>query len=274
MHRETLELRRKRDGNGDPQTLAECEGLIRVLQTQKKFAQAEQVANEALTPAFIKKPASAKLLGARVDLMGRQGRWPEAAVDAALALEHEPAEHYRYHMLAPLLVITGDRFAYEQLCRRIVATFTNTLNPYVAERMAKDCLLATNSEVDLVWADQFADTAVARGSGESSLPYFQVCKALSQYRQGHFAEAIKWAEKPFNTSHVHARANACAVLAMAHWRLGQKEEARALLAKGDVLVPTITFKSNAPNAGGDWLSWLFARIMLDEATTLLESEKN
>ena len=274
-HRQTLELRRKRDGNEDPQTLAEVEGLIRALMARKKFAEAEQVANEALTPAFIKKPASVKLLGARLDLLGRQGRWREAAADAALALEHEPDEHYRYHMLAPLLVITGDRPAYEEFCRRIVTTFAYTLSPYVAERMAKDCLLlATNSAVDLVWADKLADIAVTRGSGESALPYFQVCKALSQYRLRRFAEAIEWAEKPSKSSSVHARAHAYAVLAMAHGQLGHKDEAHAMLAEGEPLAPKTSFLPNTRDVGSEWLGWLFARILLDEAAALLESEKN
>jgi serine/threonine protein kinase/tetratricopeptide (TPR) repeat protein len=273
-HRQTLELRRKREGNEDPQTLAEAEGLIRALRAQKKFAEAEQVANEALTPEVIKKPSSVKLLSLRLDLMGRQGRWKEAAADAAMALEHQPNEHYWCHMLAPLLVITHERAAYEQLCRKIVTTFTNTLNPYVAERMAKDSLLATNLEVDLVLADRLADTAITRGSGESALPYFQVCKALSQYRQGRFTEAIEWAEKSRNGSPVHARANACALLAMAHWQLGHKEEARAILAKGDALAPKITLVPNAQNVGSEWLAWLFARISLDEATEIIGSDNN
>jgi tetratricopeptide (TPR) repeat protein len=272
-HRQTLELRRKRDGNEDPQTLAEFEGLIRALRAQKKFTEADQVVSEALTPTVIKKQSSVNLLAVRIDLMGRQGRWREAATDAALALEHEPTEHYRYHVLAPLLVITGDRPAYEQLCRRIVTTFTNTLSPYIAERMAKDCLLATNSEVDLDWADRLADIAVTRGSGESSLPYFQVCKALSQYRQGRFTGAIEWAEKPLNSSLVHAKAHACAILSMAHWRLGHKDDARAMLAKGNALAPSISSLPGPEAIGGSWAAWLCARISLDEATTLLESEK-
>jgi tetratricopeptide (TPR) repeat protein len=273
-HRKTLELRRKREGNEDPQTFTETEGLVRVLRNQKKYSEAEQIVNEALTPAFTNKSARAKLVSLRCDLMARQGHWREATADAALALELEPADHYRYHMLAPLLVITGNRAGYEQLCRRIVMTFTNTLNPYIAERMAKDCLLATNSAVDFVLADKLADVAVSRGSGQSSLPYFQTCKALSQYRQGRFAEAIEWAEKARNGPHPHASGQACAVLAMAHWQLGHKDDARALLVQGDALVPKISFLPNIKNIGGDWLPWLFARISLDEATALVESEKH
>jgi serine/threonine protein kinase/Tfp pilus assembly protein PilF len=271
--RKALELRRKRQENEDPQTLAAIEALVRALRNQNKFSEAEQILNEALTPAFIRKPASVKLLVLRTDLMGRQGRWREAAADAALALELEPDEHYRYHMLAPLLVVIGDRAGYEQLCRRITAAITNTLNPYIASRMATDCLLATNSAVDFVLADQLADIAISRGSGESSLPSFQVCKSLSHYRQGRFADAIEWCEKARSGSSVHAQANACAILAMTHWRLGRKDEARAFLAQGDALAPRITFLPNTKNIGGDWLSWLIARISLDEAAILLEVEK-
>jgi len=126
----------------------------------------------------------------------------------------------------------------------------------------------------LVVADSLADIAVSRGIGESSLPYFQGCKALSQLRQGRLAEAIEWAEKPLNSSHVYARANAYAVLAMAHWQLGHTEQARAMLAQGDSLVPKITFVPNAQNVGGEWLAWLFTRIWLAEATTLIQPVAN
>ena len=71
------------------------------------------------------------------------------------------------------------------------------MNPYIDERVAQDCLLLPHSGVDLELVDKLADMAVARGSGESALPYFQACKAMSQYRLGHFAEAIEWAEKAY-----------------------------------------------------------------------------
>ena len=110
--------------------------------------------------------------------------------------------------------------------------------------------------------------------GRRRVPYFQVCKVLSQYRQERFAEAVEWAEKPLKSSSVHARAQTYAVLAMAHGKLGHKDEARAMLAKGEALAPKITFAPNAENVGSEWLGWLFARILLDEATALLESGKN
>ncbi len=69
------------------------------------------------------------------------------------------------------------------------------MNPYVAERVAQDCLLLPHSGADLALVDKLADAAVTLGSSEASLPYFQVCKAMSNYRLGRFPEAIEWAER-------------------------------------------------------------------------------
>ena len=56
---------------------------------------------------------------------------------------------------------------------------------------------------------------------------------------------------------------------MAYWKLEKKEEARAMLAKGDSLAPREMPASVAGDAGDAWLAWLFARILLDEASALI-----
>jgi tetratricopeptide (TPR) repeat protein len=236
---------------------------------QKKFGEAEQLLDEALTPAFVKIPASAGLLAARVEFMGHQGRWQEAAADAALILKYQPTEHYRYHILAGLLAITRNRADHEQLCQRILPMFTNTSNPYIAERVADDCLLLPNSGADLKQVDKLADMAVTSAADE---PYFQTCKALSEYRLGKFSEAAQWAEKPLKTSQVFAHAKGCAVLAMAQWQLGQKDVARATLAEGNILAPVISNTNGDADLGDSWVAWLFARITLDEAGKLIQPD--
>jgi len=72
-------------------------------------------------------------------------------------------------------------------------------------------------------------------------------------------------------SRIDPHGQAYAVLAMADWQLGKQDEARALLAKGDALVPGIMPPSIAEDPGTAWLAWLCARIQLDEATALVES---
>jgi len=270
VRRQALEIRRNQYGSEHPDTILEIVELVRGLRVQRKLGEEEQVLGEALTLAFLRNPASAKLLYRRADLMGFQGRWKDAAADAALCIEREPTEHLHYHLLAPLLVMNGDLPAYAQLCGKIQATFTNTTNPYWAERMAIDCLLRPNPVVDLHLADRLADTALTLGSGQKErLPYFQVCKAMSCYRLGRYAETITWAEKSLNGSPAYARAQACAVLSMANWQLGRPAEARPMLAKGEALVP------DNPGVNPDyswWVDWLIARLEINEAKALVQSQ--
>jgi len=200
--------------------------------------------------------------------MGRQGRWQEAAAAATQVVEYQPTDHYRYHTLTALLAITRNRAAYEMLCRKMLTTFTNTSNPYVDERIAKDCLLLPDSGINLEFVDKLADKAVSLGSGWSDAPYFQVAKAMSAYRLGRFAESIEWAEETLKSSIIYANAHAYAILAMADWKLGQKDLARAMWGKGDSLTPNILHQP--VDLGDSWVAWLLARISLDEATALMQ----
>jgi tetratricopeptide (TPR) repeat protein len=272
MHREALGLWRKRGESETPQALSEVESLVHVLVAQKKLGEAEQLLGEALTPAFTQRPSSVKVLALRIDLLTRQGRWPEAATDAALALDHQPANHERYHTLAPLLAITHNRLAYDQLCRRILATFADATNASVADQMAKDCLLLPPSGVDLQLISHLADTAVTARKDDWAMPFFQVCKALSEYRQENFRNSVEWAQTALKRSDVpYLSAYAYAVLAMADWQLGEKDAAREMLAKGNTLTPNIFPGHEAEDNGAAWSGWIFARILLDEAAAVVES---
>jgi len=238
---------------------------------QKKLVETDQLLEEALTPAIVRQPSSCNLLIRRFDLMGRQGRWQEAAATATLVVEYQPPDQFRYHTLAALLAITRNRPAYETFCRKILATFTNTSDPYIDERITKDCLFLPDSGVDLEFVDNLADKSVSLGSDHpEALPYFQAAKAMSAYRLGRFAESIEWAEKTLKSSIIYPNAHAYAILAMAHWKLGQKDVARVMLDKGDLLTPNISPSDERVDLGDSWVAWLVARISLDEATALIQ----
>lgn len=267
VHREALALWRKRGEAEIPQAQAELESLAHVLIAQKKFAEAKQLVDEA----FVTQPSSVGPLALRLDLEGHLGQWQEAAADGVSLINYQPLNHNRYCTVAALLVRTHNRSAYEHLCQRILTTFANTTNIFVADQVAKACLFLPSSDVDLRVVSRLADLTVTLGAGDSgAMPYFEVCKALSEYRLGHFSEAVEWAEKPLKISGIYAHGHACAVLAMAYWSLGQKEEAQAMLAKGNTLAPSAMPTSIVEDPGNAWLAWLFARIQLDEATALLQ----
>jgi tetratricopeptide (TPR) repeat protein len=267
VYREALTISTKK-GDKDEEALVDLERLVRVLTNEKKFREAEQLLDKILTPDFVMKESSANLLVQRVNVMARQGQWQKAAGDASRALENQPDEHYRYHTLAAVRAMTRDHPGYEQVCKRLVAKFADSTNPFVNERVVQDCLLLPNWGADLALMDKLADMALKTGSNDAALPYFQACKAMSNYRLGHFSEAIVWGEKAAKSSVEFAQAKAYAVLAMAHWQLGQKEEALAALAKGDALAPDISTQNGSADLGDSWVAWLMARISLDEATEL------
>jgi serine/threonine protein kinase/tetratricopeptide (TPR) repeat protein len=260
-----------------PQAAAAFQSLTSILAAQKKLGDAKQVLDQELTPEFVRQPSSAYLLTVRMNLLGREGRWQEAVTDNALLLQYQPSDHYNYHTMAGLLAITLDRPAYEKLCQTILAKFGDTTNPFIAERMSKDCLLMPNSGVDLERVDKLADTAVTAGTGNGNgwgMPWFVTAKALSNYRQGHFAEAIDWAEKSHDSSQPLSVAQADAILALADWQLGQKDKARNMLAEGDKLAPSLPPGHDPLDLGDSWVAWLFARIQLDEAAKLIQPVPN
>jgi serine/threonine protein kinase/tetratricopeptide (TPR) repeat protein len=271
-HREALSIS-SRKGDEDPEALVDLDRVVRTLTAQKRFVEAQQLLDKILTSAFVTKPACMDLLIERVNMMGRRGRWQEAAADIGFLLQLQPGEHYHYHRLAVLLAISQSRPDYERLCHKIVGMFTNSPNPYVNERVAQDCLLLPNSGADLALMDKLADTALTIGSDESSLAYFRTCKAMAKYRLGDFREAMEWAERANNTiaADPPAKAKAFAVSAMANWQLGRNEVARAALADGDRLVPRISPESGSMDLGESWVAWIIARVSLDEATELLRT---
>jgi tetratricopeptide (TPR) repeat protein len=199
--------------------------------------------------------------------MGRQGKWSEAADANATLMQYQPAEYFWAYNMAALSAKAHDQPAYEQLCKRIPAAFIETTNPYIAWRIALGCLLLPNSGADRHLVQQLATKAVTLGDSEAG-GYFQACKGLSDYREGHFSEACVWAEKALQKSEHFAQAEGCAVLASAQWRLGLRDTARASLSQGNKLAPELS-STGTVDLGGGWLDWLVARILLDEATELV-----
>lgn len=270
VYREVLAEWRKRGESESPEALSEVDGLTHVLMAQKKFADAEQLLDDTLTPAVIQRKSSAELVELRANIKVRRGEWQRAAVDESVAVDDQPSNQWRFPILAALLVRTHNESAYEQFRRRLLTSFTNTADIYACDLVAKSCLFLPSSEADLKIIGRLADSTVADGVGDQNAkPYFQDCKALCEYRQGHYAEAVQWAEKPLKVPGLHVYGHAYAVLAMAYWQLGQKDQARAMLAKGEEVSPPTMPTSIAEDPSNAWQGWLYARIQLEEASALI-----
>jgi serine/threonine protein kinase/tetratricopeptide (TPR) repeat protein len=272
VDRQALDIYLKQQDMENPQALSEVENLARVLRSEKKFTDAERLLDETLTPDLAAKPSSQRLLSLRADLRGRSGQWKDAADDATLAFQYDPTDRGLYAMLAALFVQAKDHSRYERFCDTLLAKFGNTTNVYVADQVAKACLFlpGTRTNADVIY--RLADLPVTRGADDQlAMPYFEVCKALSEYRQEHYDQAVEWAQKPLKIAGNYSHGHACAVLAMAYWRLGKTVEAGTVLARGNDLAPPRMPANIADDPGNSWLAWLYARIQLNEATALIQT---
>src|SRR5207249_3525909 len=139
-----------------------------------------------------------------------------------------------WHWQAVTLVQRGQIEAYRELRHKSVERFSNTSDPYTAERIARDFLILPCSGDDLEKAAEMADTAVSAPTNHPAMTWFQFAKALAEYRRGRFVSAAAWSQKVL--SHLGQKSScdpgACMLLAMAEHQLKQSEEARATLARG------------------------------------------
>ena len=226
------------------------------------------------TEAIQREPPDVDALRRRGLLLASHCRWKEAAADIARLIKLDPADHNLYHELAPLLVQSGDLPAYRRHCAQELARFTGTSDPNTADRMAKNCLILPDSGVDLSAVSAWADTAVTAGKDSGAFPWFQFCKGLAEYRQGHLAGAVDWTQKALSRlGDIPERdVEAYMVLAMAQYRSKQAGEAGATLAKGVEIAERKLPKLDSGCLGGGWIDWIIAHALLKEAKALIEGQ--
>jgi serine/threonine protein kinase/tetratricopeptide (TPR) repeat protein len=309
-YREALEMNWKLHPDGDPHTTVSLDGLAAILRRQGKLADIESLYREAIAklenrwtnqPAvylgWVQRVADSLLQQEKLDsvddlfsglpeqlranpslcysrglLRARTGRWSEAAAEFARLVAVQPSNHLNYHCLAPLLLQSGDVEGYRRHCQQVLSRFGATTDPPTAERMAKDCLILPPPDGDLKMIAQMADLAVEKGKAHPDLPYFQFAKGWAEYRLGHFAEAVEWAEHGLATPQVDFRAaQAWAVLAMAYHQMGRKEQACDALLKSKDIAETKLPKIGSRDLGPTWSDVIIVQFLLREAERLVES---
>ncbi len=268
--RQALTLRARLLGRDEQQVAEALAELVYALQTQRKFAEAEQLLQEYVTPEAIISPQGGEFQMIGIEYHARRQQWAAAAAAAEQAVQSHPLDHRFYHMLAPLLVKTHELTRYQELCRKILAKFGGVTDPFIADRMAKDCLLLPSAGVNLTLVNKLAETAVYEGQGAVALPNFHTCKALAEFRLGNFARAVEWANKARDTPFEDARAMACCVLALAHARLQEMTEARAALAAAAEIVDKQLSRRETDDWDRSWQGWIFARELMDQARAMID----
>jgi tetratricopeptide (TPR) repeat protein len=232
------------------------------LLSQAKMEEAEQVVSDI--PSNIQQGSI--FYNALAEVYGRMGNWAGAIRNFNRSVTADPTNHYAWHYLAPLLIQTGDLDGYRSHCERALRQFGQTSDPAIAERIAKDCLILPPPESSLSTLTKMADIATGAGPKVRAWPYYAFVKGLAEYRQGHFAGAIEWLRKVDPVEGVPARTTQLyATLAMAQFRLGQTDAARASIEDAVKLAEAkLTYHGRI-----DWNDELIARFLLREAQALI-----
>jgi hypothetical protein len=182
-----------------------------------------------------------------------------------------PDDHDAYHILAPTLIECNDAKAFQELRKEMVVHFTGTTNVFAADRMAKDGLTLPPGESELRPLSEMADFAVSAGRSYAAYSLFEVCKALAEYRQEHFGAASQWAEKASANDFPYSKAEAFAIMAMAQFKVGRTDDARAALASAVKVARESMPQLESGDLGGEWRDWIISHALLKEAADLLNA---
>ena len=212
----------------------------------------------------------------------RSGELEAAASELTQVVELDPSDHWNFFVLVPILIQNGDVPGCQKQCRTMLNLFGNSQAPTIAERVAKTCLLLPSAVAgdDLARVCKLAEFAVQTGSKSQWVHWFEMTRALAEYRQGHFTNAVQWAERV--QGHIHqarddareiCEADSYMLLAMAKHRLQEPQSAQAALARGEELVQTRIAKLDSGDLGVDWHDVLTVNILLREAQGLIKGSR-
>jgi eukaryotic-like serine/threonine-protein kinase len=213
-----------------------------------------------------------------------KGRWQEAAERFLWLLEIDKLDPWGPVTLdtqacGVVLVESGDTTRYRRFCEEAIVADASSTNGDAVSRVLKTCLLLPPD------ADLFVRL---QPLGETSEKWFTALRpdqqtgwamipvSLWHFRRGDYDRVVEiaspLANRPLGRDAQVPTVQA--ILAMALWNQGDADGARKLLAQArdpvarHFAVPMVVGESNR----GLWYDWLFARIMMREATMLIGGE--
>jgi WD40 repeat protein len=172
-----------------------------------------------------------KSAGAPTNLSLRS-RWNWSADDIGKSIESDPNNLWlrRLHIL--MLVEAGNRAGIRRACEDLLQRFGKTPDAEQASSVAWYCALTPDAVADHGALVRLAEAALA-GHPERGLPRSEVLKTLGAalYRAGRFEEATRRLDESMQTRGDGGDLRGVAFLALAHHRLGHRDEATRWLDK-------------------------------------------
>jgi WD40 repeat protein/serine/threonine protein kinase/tetratricopeptide (TPR) repeat protein len=205
-----------------------------------------------------------------------RGEWDRAVAVYARAFENKaPDDPYAWFEHACLYAQVGDSAGYRKLCRRMRERFGTSLDVEDVALLAQACLLAPGGAGDAAAAIRLAERRLALTRSPSHDDAWSAhLVGLAYYRAGQDQKAIEWLSKGLKV-HPDWRLHGWLVLAMAHDRLGQADEARKCCDKAEQWLKEKTRNQLNQGArvappGWPWRDWLLVQLSRREAEDMLK----
>ena len=253
------------------------------LVSQEKFDEADNLLNEiSLNGPTIEGAALLRTVG---DWHAIKNQWKQATSRYAQLVQvnqHDSRDLASLDnlRLGAALAEQGDTNGYESFRENAIARFLGSACPF-PDRTVKISLLFPVNDRVIALLSPFAEAtkkavAVSNAGGDPFQAAWQsVSLALFEYRKGNYAEAEVWCRQCLAPIEYNAPRAAMArlLLAMSCQQQRRSQEARSELASGREIIEN-KFKGpiDAGTAGqGYWADWVVDRILLREATVLVEA---
>jgi tetratricopeptide (TPR) repeat protein len=247
------------------------------LRKQGKLDEALVAYQEALRS----QPDNAWLYATLGTTYGQLGQWDKAATQTGKAIALRPRMDLWWQYHAAFLLRAGDTTGYRDACQRMLERFRETKAPWTAHRVALSCLLIPDAV-----GDQEALMALTKWAESAAPPdqynyWFAITLGMACYRAGQFEEAARhlrqalktWPDNPYGSADAAeggAPVMAWLILAMAHHRLDQGDEARSWLCKAVRKMDQELAEKGVGHLRKDTPVWAMCQVLRTEAEALLK----
>jgi eukaryotic-like serine/threonine-protein kinase len=236
--REAVAIEQRQLDAGHASTSELFENLILVLLHQGKVAEAHRLYQEAWTVRRKvlgpKHQTTRATLSALAALSASMGLWRESLEEGQEVRAVLTNDIWLERYLAAAALLAGKPLAWQEQCARMLGRYSNTTDGGCAEVTARSCTLAPDARLDLTLVLRLAELSLTRAPSNQ---WCQIAKGATQYRAGHYQEAIRFLQPVSRERDALHSCTAGYYLALAHQQLGEAEEARAALRR-----PNLEFK--------------------------------
>jgi tetratricopeptide (TPR) repeat protein/serine/threonine protein kinase len=208
---------------------------------------------------------------ARIEFLGNRGQWQEAAELLPGLLKVDAADHWTWYSASVLHLQNGNADGHRRACDEMLKRYSDTTDPYIADRTAKTLLLVPGAVADVQVPRKLTLLAAA---GDPSIKWFHLGSGLAEYRAGNFEAAIECLKKSISSpaGQLYLDESALVVQAMAEHRLGRAADARQTLKRADELIAERVPKlEQGPLVG--WQDWIRLDLLRREAEGVIGPEK-